>query len=321
MLLLAFTMPHKSLSLEREAPLPEFISHNYQNFRSTFHSAQTANLAWMMMTGEKKRLTPTLKHDLQILELGFLLSPGGLYLGLILTLLFGLLRFVTRKRNERFIKITGLCLCLFLPYPAMNRMILFQFLVLIKNTFSLKVEIEIIFCLTFLISFFLGHYQLSPLGFLLSFLFWGTVLALRDYSRLTLLLGLLASHLLFSFFSDQRLSLLAVLLNLPLIACYSLILLLGWATFAISYLGKNIGCEYFIKLFIFFLHIEAKIGLIAMIDSSAFLLLAVWLILFQKNKKWILVCLLLHSNCANSPAIYYSGSYSKELERSEHKSF
>ena len=207
----------------------------------------------------------------------------------------------------------------FLPFLAIKRIIILNFLIVLSSRFKNNISIELLFLITFLLSFFLGHFNQSPLGFILSYVYIGTFITLRNHSRPTLILGLFSSHLIISLFSGQETSPLALIINIPLLTYFSALMpLLYLYFFTYKFLPYN-WIEIFAQVFIKIVRPLSKLAHLTKIDSSVFLIIAVWIILLRKEKKYLALCLLLHCNNANTPAIYYSGSSSGVQKVSGHR--
>lgn len=292
--------------------VPEFIKAQHRDFKNSFKHPQNANVLWAFLTGEKKGLSPKAQQNFNNLELNFLFSPSGIHLAALSSLIFYLIKKIKHKRVIRIFQWLFLMSAFFLPYLAIKRIVCLRVLILSQLFFKKRIPIEILFGITFLISFFLGHFQDSPLGFILSFLYMGTFIALRDHSKITVLLGLFSSHLVICFFSGNEISLLALILNLPLITLFSFLLPFFYLYFlTFQWIHYN-WIEFVVRAFILIVHWAAKPTQGTFVSATLFLILAVWIILLKKQKRYLLILLLLHTNVANSPAFFYARSYSVE---------
>lgn len=290
----------------------------HQKFKANFNSPQNANVLWAFVIGEKNGIAPRVLKDFNDLELGFLFSPSGIHLTGLIVFLFFFIKKIGRKKILKKLEWIILITLFFLPYLAIKRVIIFRLLVLINRKINLKISNEYIFIATFLISLTLGHYQQSPAGFILSFLYMGTFISLKDQSRPALLLGLFSSHLLICFFTGQEISPTALLLNLPLLGLFSLafpFFILYFLSF--QWIHYN-WIEFIVRFIIVGVHWMAKIPQGTLLSSTLFLILAVWIILLRWPKKYLLVVLLLHGNVANSPSVYYQKSFPRVQQLSVH---
>lgn len=300
-------------------PSLELARKYQQNFKQNFHSAQNANVLWAFITGDKKGISPRVQKDFNDLELGFLFSPSGIHLAGLMALIFFLIKKIKQKKITKLVEWVFLGSIYFLPYLAIKRLIIFRLLILLNKRLNLKADTEVIFLITFFISFFLGHYSQSPIGFILSFLYMGTFISLRNYSRPIIFLGLFSSHLLVCFFSGNEVSPLGLVFNLPILGLFSL-LFPAFILYFLSFRWIHFNwIELFIRFFILSVHWMAKIPHGTLISSTFFLILAVWIILLKWPKKYLLLLLLLHGNVANSPSFYYQKSCPQEQRPSAHK--
>ncbi|MDO9183704.1 MAG: ComEC/Rec2 family competence protein [Bacteriovorax sp.] len=304
--LLFFSKAYVPSTPSQKLELPSFEKIQERDFKSTFKNSQCANISWAMMTGEKFGISPSVKKDFKQLELSFFFSPSGMHLTAFLLILFFILKKIKNKKLSKSLRIITLCLTFMLPYLAIKRIVIFRLLIMLQRIFKKEYPVEIIFLLTFGISLLLGHFQVSPFSFILSFLYMGTFISLRDYSRFFMILGLFSSHLLIAFFSGSEVSFISLLINLPIIAIFTLILpCLFLYLFTFKFWCFN-WIENLIEIFTVVIHWSAKIVQGTFLSSSFFLLIAIWIILLKKKKRYLLVALLLHGNIANSPAIFHS---------------
>lgn len=304
----------KPFNQKEKAPkrvLPEFITDMHRDFKDQFQYPQNANILWAFMTGEKRGISPKILKSFNKLEIGFFFSPSGIHLSGFLAMIFYLLKKIKNK-NKKITRITKwifLIAAFSLPYLAIKRIVILRILYLSQMFLKKRISIEILFLLTFLISFGLGHFSESPLGFILSFLYMGTFIALRDQSRSTIILGLFSSHLLIAFFSGSEVSLVSLLLNLPLIAIFAFLLPAFYFYFlTFQWIDFN-WIELIVRIFILSVHWTAKLTNGTLVSSTVFLIMAAWIILLKKQKRYLVLFLLLHGNVAISPAFFYSGAY------------
>jgi len=306
--LLSWSKPFAQDKPPAKKALPAFIKAQHRDFKDGFQSPQNANVLWAFLTGEKAGITPRAQKSFNDLELGFLFSPSGIHLSALLALFFlGRKLKIPKSRHKKKFQYLQWILLLsayFLPYLAVKRIICLRFLMLLQRLFKKRIPIEALLVVTFLISFLFGHFAESPLGFILSFLYMGTFIGLRDQARPTILLGLFSTHLIICFFSGNEVSLISLVLNLPLIALFSFLLPFFYLYFlSFQWIHFN-WIELVVRAFILMVHWMAKLTQGTFVSASLFLILAVWIILLKKQKRYLLILLLLHGNAANSPAIF-----------------
>jgi len=277
----------------------------------SFENPRHGHLLWAFLTGEKEGLSPKLKKQFDLLELGFLFSPSGIHLSGFFLLLFFLQKKLLGKKVAARVKFFITLACFFLPSYSIKRIVILRLMIFLKNRLKKKWKIEILFFATFAVSFLLGHYFSSPAGFIMSFLFMGTFISLSPFSRWQMLLGLFASHLLLAFFNGHTVSPVALILDLPLLFFFSAIMSVSGIYLLTFHWIKLNWLEKPISLFLFLIKKSAALTIGTQLNASFFLILALWITFFRKDKKILLVCFFLHTNLANSPSSFVSGSWTR----------
>ncbi len=298
--LLAFTRPFSLHGASYKPQLPKLLVSQKTAFIESFHTPTYAQAVWSYSTGDKIKLPARVNADFNKLQIGYLFSPSGIHLAGLLFFAYFLFKKIKRAR------IFLLLILYWLPYLAIKRLIMFRLLFLLKNKFNLPFSVEHLFLLTFFLAFIFGHYHHSALSFILSFLYMGTYISLRNETRINCLLGLLASHLLVAFFSLQELSPIALLLQLPLLTYFSALLPMSYLYLITFKIFSFNWLEPFVRFFLINIHWMAKIAHLNSINSSFFLILFVWMILIKQNKMAIAFFLFLHTNTLQCPAVFYN---------------
>lgn len=285
----------------------------------SFEKPRNARVFQAFLTGEKNGISPKLKNQFDELELGFLFSPSGLHLSGFFLLFFFLLRKIASRKTISRIKLVLTCLCYALPFLSLKRLVIFRLLFLLNRKCSLRWRLEHLFLFTFALAFVLGHYQASPSGFIMSFLFMGTFLSLRDEPRLRLILGLFCSHLLLSAFNGNAVSLPALFLGIPLISLFTGLMALS-GFYLLSYRIWSFNwIEPLVALYIWLVKKGALIVKGTHIHASIFLLMGLIVFLAKKDKRALIFLLVFHAGTANSPAFFVSGSWTREHTQSAGK--
>jgi hypothetical protein len=301
--LIIWSKPFEALKRSHHLALPDTLKNRAQNFKKTFKNPQEANVLWAFLTGEKTGISPKIKKNFDDLQLSFLFSPSGMHLAALLSLILIFPRKLKQKKILFLLQWPILITALFLPYLAIVRISILRILILCQRFLKKRINIEILFFFTFFISFLIGHFRESPLGFTLSFLFMGTFISLRDYSKLTIIIGLFSNQLLICFFSGQETSFISLVLNLPLIGLFSFLLPFFYLYLLIfQWLHWN-WIELVMHLFILTVKWTATLVQGTFTSSSFFLMLAVWVVLLKKGKIYFIILLFLHGNTANAPSI------------------
>lgn len=302
--LLFFTGPITGKGKNKQIILPPMAAARHKEFKKSFARAQNANIAWAMMFGEKFVISPKIKQSFKELELGFLFSPSGLHLSAFLVAPLFFMKPIKSKKKVKWLKLALLFAAFFLPYLTIKRLIIFRVLLMSRQFLKIKLSIEILFIITFAIAFGIGHFQKAPLSFSLSFLFMGTFLSLGHKPKVILILGLFSSHILMAFFIGNEVSLLALILNMPIIALFSFLLpLIYLYFFTFTWVDFN-WIESLVRLFILIVHNVAKLTHGSFMSATFFLMIALWIILLRGNKKYLILALLLHGNVVHSPIIF-----------------
>lgn len=302
--MLSWTRPFGVRLPPAKKDIPELIKKRHRALKASFKYAQNANITWAVITGEKKGITPRVQKSFNSLELGFLFSPSGIHLAALMGMIFYFINKINSKKIPKLIKWIFLLSVYFLPYLTIKRLVIFRILFYLQRLFKKRISIENIFLITFSISFLLGHFKESPLSFIPSFLYMGTFIALRDFSKFTIVLGLFSSHLIIALFSGSEVSLISLVLNIPLITLFSLLMPLVYLYFAsFQWIDFN-WLEWIIRSFIVLVGWTAKLVQGTFLSSTVFLILAVWVVLLKKQKRYLILFLFLHGNVANSPALF-----------------
>jgi competence protein ComEC len=156
--------------------------------------------------GDKRSLKRKIKKYHKKLYLQHLFTPSGIHLTSIFLILNPLLRLLKRVSPRiQFFSILGLYLLpyLFHGFYSMKRISLIR----IGKLFFPNASWFAIFLISFLIDFFFGTFNKSPLSFCFSFLFLGLIFANHQYSGKKLVFSLLTGQVLVSFFWNQPMNL------------------------------------------------------------------------------------------------------------------
>ena len=290
-------------------PTPSFLMRYKAQIKEEFIKPENANILFSFITGNKTGISPYTKKAFKKVNLSFLLTPSGIHF----SALFVFVTFFIKRFKNKFIrsllKFSVVSSVFFLPsFESLKRLgilrIIFQFKFLTK----IKISLEKVFFITFLLSFIFGQYRSSPIGFIYSFAFLGTFFSLRDHSKLILIYGLFSTQLILALFLGEKVSLFSIPFGLFGSFIFSLIfpfLVLFLLTFWIIPIN---WAEPIIKLFVAAIKLTAKSLNGSFTSSSIFLILAIWLLMFHKSstRKYFTLTLLLflHTNTAMNPVLY-----------------
>lgn len=272
--------------------MPQWFLNYKMQVENVFIRPENANFIFAIFTGIKRGLSPQLIIDLKLLNLGFLLSPSGLHLTGIL--------YFTKKIKKKF--------PWYLSFWLMPGLFSIKRMALLR-VFSMHKKLKGLMplYLTFLISFLCGHFFKSPTGYIYSFLFIGTFFSINEFSLIKSFLAISATHILLSFFSGNDFSFLAVFFTLIFVQLFSYLFKLIIIFLLSFYFIPNNFIEPIIRFYIILIHKAAKLTHGTFYTSSFMLLIAIWIILLRKNKKWVFLCLILHAELTHAPSVFIEG--------------
>ena len=188
-----------SLHEAQAPPLPKPYKKLYGTILKVYDHRPTAALHYAILTGDKSKLRKKTRESFRKLFLLHFLTPSGLHLGFIITLLCCLSR-----------KLLWLTPALFLldGFYAAKRVLFLFYLGFLKLP-----RTWVFFCF-FALDFLFGSFAKNPLSFSLSFLFLGIIYTGPGYR--SLFFPFLAAQITVSFFLEQSFSLSGFILGLIL---------------------------------------------------------------------------------------------------------
>ncbi len=284
-------------------PLPAFLK-NYQiQMKNDFKKPENVSILFSFFTGHKEGISSYTKKSFQKMNLSYLFTPSGLHLS---SFMFLIMFFFNFKKSIRK-KITwtmNICLLFISPFYSLQRLGLLKIL----NRF--KLSSEKIFYASFIISFGLGHFALSPMSFIYSFFYIGTYLSFSLSSKMKLILALFSTQVILGIYFGADVSLVAISLALMGSFIFSLIfplLIIFFSTY--WFIPLNWG-EPLIRIYVLGVHFFARFLNGTFISASFFMLLASWLLLIRSSipfkRTLFTLCLLLHSGASMPPTILHS---------------
>lgn len=292
-----------------ERKIPPFLAIYKSQIKDNFEKRENANILFSFITGNKVGISPHTKKAFKKVNLSFLLSPTGIHF----TALFVFIVYFIKKIKLKWLRNITRALVvssvfLFPNFESLKRLGVLRLLFQLKFLSQLKISLEMIFFLTFIISFLLGQYNISPIGFIFSFAFLGTFFSLREQSKLILILGLFSTQLILALFLGDKVSLLSIPFGLLGSFLFSFLFPL-LVLFLLTYWFIPINwAEPLLKIYISGIKITAKCLNGTFTSSSLFLILAIWLLMFDQNSNrkriGILFFLFLHTNTAMNPVIF-----------------
>jgi hypothetical protein len=195
-------------------------------------------------------------------------------------------------------------------FESIKRLMGLRLLFQLKFLSKMKISPEQIFFITFGLAFTLGQFKSSPLGFIYSFAFLGTFFALKDYSKLTLILGLYSTQLILGLFMGEKISLLSIPCGLIGSFLFSFLFPIILVFLASFWIVKINWIEPIIRLYVVGIQMVSKLLNGSFTSSSIFLVIAIWVLMFPEHFKkkylWISLLLAMHTNTAMTPVIFIS---------------
>lgn len=286
--------------------IPTFLQSYHQKIRDSFERPENANILFCFLTGSKNGISPYTKAAFKKTNLLFLLSPSGVHLTVILLIITLCLKRIKNKWIRKFSYIIILASSFFFPsYTSIRRLSILRILFQVKFLSKINIPIEVIFLLTFVISFLLGDFKNSPIGFIYSFAFLGTFFSLRNFSKITLILGLFSTQLILALFIGDKVSLAAIPAGLCIAFLFTFLFPLLLIFLATFWLIPFNWAEPLIRIFVLLIHYTAKFLNGSFTSSSLFLIASIWCLMMLKHSKGkcaaLLILIFLHTNTAMTP--------------------
>jgi hypothetical protein len=110
------------------------------------------------------------------------------------------------------------------------------------------------------------------------------------------------------FFMGGEFSFLGLLFAILLVQFFTILFPIIIIFIGSFYIFPSHWIEPVIRFFIVLIHYGAKYSHGTFLSATFMLLSILWILLLNKNLKWILLCLLLHSELAATPIIFVQGS-------------
>mgnify|MGYP000100207502 CR=1 FL=1 len=159
------------------------------------------------LTGDKSALSPQVEKAFLNYGLYHLLTPSGLHISSIFLLS------LMPCTIQIFILVCFLITIIPMgSYLSLERVILFKILANSFKFMKIRITPEIIFLLTLCLSVCFKNYAQSPLSFMFSCLFWGTILIYRG-QKIRLIIFLNISQHIISLIMNQPVNILSIIIN------------------------------------------------------------------------------------------------------------
>lgn len=159
------------------------------------------------LTGDKSILPKKIKSAFQRYGLYHLLTPSGLHLSSLF--------FINILPIAAQIIILLSIFIIILPmhsYLSLERILIFKTIFNITSSFGLRLNQELILLATIILSVFVGNFQQSPMSFMFSILFWGTILIYKS-NKFQMLIFLNVSQHLIGLLLNQPINIISIIVN------------------------------------------------------------------------------------------------------------
>lgn len=154
-----------------------------------------ASLLNAFISGNKRKVFPTVKRTFKRLGLSHLFTPSGVHLASLYFLVIPILR---RLKNKLFVLLPLLAVAYFFtPFHSIKRILLMK----TTNEWLKSTDIFTVFLISFTWDFFMGTYSLSPMSFSYSFLFLGIIISFANSPKLYLPLALFGGQIIAQYLS------------------------------------------------------------------------------------------------------------------------
>lgn len=266
-----------------------------------FKSHELANAFTSLILGLKLREATHIKHDINTLHLWNLFGENGLhYFLLIQTINF----YIPSLKIKRFSSYLLFLLCLLTLSPSLIRLFLFKTFQKICKKYKLNISLILILFMVFILSFFMGHFANSPIGFIFSFCFWFSFLWARNKSRIEFFLLLSLLYSLIAIYFLDNFSFISILCSLLILWIYIKFYRFLLLTFLFCLIiKKNYYLELMMKIIFTGIHFIASNWIIDYSNSTLLIAVLIFLALISKRPWLILLYLIFHIDIANTPTI------------------
>jgi hypothetical protein len=261
-----------------------FTTSRMTSLSKHFNNRTMATLLNAFITGDKKKISPTVKKKFDNLALSHLFTPSGIHLA---SLYFLLLPFLKRAKNKLIILIPLLGLSYFFtPFHSIKRILLMK----VTSVWLDQRDMFKVFLISFTWDFILGTYSLSPLSYSYSFLFLGIIISFQNRPKLFLPVALLGGQIITQYFSDAPLTTTGFIWNFALTSLFSFL----YPFFFITYFFPQIPfSEELIHLFYQVVSFSSAVAISIGSFMATFNLILLTLYLSIGGRKSLIIALLL----------------------------
>ncbi|EQC48303.1 competence protein [Bacteriovorax sp. BSW11_IV] len=284
--LLIFTISFYLLTLHAKSSGFKFQSHKSK-----------ASIAHAFILGDKSAISRTQKNDLKTLGALHLLTPSGLHLSSFIALLSFILSITNREKWKiPALIVLGIFLFSIPDFYSLKRTLAFYLLGYFLYQFkNFKNKSHLIFGVIFILDYFLGSYKYSPLSFTFSFLFLGTIIALKDAKKWQFFSFLFLNQVLVSYFFLQKFFILGPIFGFILTGVFGFVFPIGIIAFPFDLITPYEPSNFFFSLFLDLAHFFSLVA-----QEGPRVMISLWFIvcmllgLLTQRLRWaipILICL------------------------------
>lgn len=299
-----------SLVIPPPKTVPAFMKRYHQKVKADFKRPETANILFSFFTGNKNGISPYTKKAFKKVNLTFLLSPSGIHLSSFLLCIMFFIKKIKLKWVRYLSKASVLSSLLLIPgFESIKRLSILRLIFQAKFISKFKISTEVIFFLTFVISYILGQYDKSPMGFIFSFAFLGTFFSLQDQPKIILILGLFSTQLILGLFLGNKVSLLSIPVGLFGAFTFTFVFPLCFFFLISHWLVAINWIEPILRAYIVAIQWTSKSLNGTFSSSSIFLIFAIWILMSYrysyKKLMFLIIFIFLHTNTAMTPLIFH----------------
>ncbi len=283
-------------------------SYQLKKLKKNFLNHKNAYVLEAYITGDKKKVKRSIKKDHKILNLYHLFTPSGIHLSALFMIIFPIIKLFFKNKIYYFLISLFCCIPFFLTgFYSLKRIGLFRLLIVFKKNLPKKLYHKInmyyIFLLTFIIDFFWGTYDLSPMSFTFSFLFFGSIISQVDKPFTNIFPALWGGQLIAGFFISEPLALLGFPIGFIITGLFSIIFPILFLNYFIPFFNfSEFIINFFLKIIRYSAEFASSIGFY--FSSLPLVIFAIILTTRYKSKIIIILLLLISSNPIPNQALY-----------------
>jgi len=217
--------PNKFHYVKMNPRINNFLTTHKKKLLSSFKNKNLALLLNSFITGNKTKIPKTILTNYKLKSLKHLFTPSGIHYSSVYIVILFLMSFVIKIKKIKiklFISIISLSVFYLQKFYSLKRIVLFYLFKNISNFLGLKLSNFTIFLSVFVIDYYFGSFQKSPLSFTFSFLFLGTILSCGPTLKMRFV-GIMFAQLIISIVLDQNFNIIYSIQGFLLTSLFSFI--------------------------------------------------------------------------------------------------